>query len=79
MVNTSFEPGSITIPRNSAVSFFNGSGIIHNVTFAAMPSPGVSNIPNHGSGDNARTFATAGTFGFECTLHAGMNGQVVVQ
>jgi len=78
MVNTSFEPNSLTVPRNSPVGFLNNSGIIHNVTFASMAA-GVSNIPNHSSGNNTRTFPNAGTFAFTCTLHAGMDGQILVQ
>jgi len=78
MLNTSFEPASLTVNRNGSVGFLNQSGIIHNVTFAS-PAAGVSNIPNHSSGSSSRTFANAGTFGFTCTLHAGMNGQIVVQ
>ncbi len=78
MVNTSFEPTSLTVVRNASVGFLNNSGIIHNVTFASTAA-GVSNIPNHSSGSSSRTFGNAGTFGFSCTLHAGMNGQIVVQ
>ena len=51
----------------------------HNVTFNI-----VNGRPADISGTNsnttiARTFATAGTFGYVCTLHAGMTGTVSVQ
>jgi plastocyanin len=51
----------------------------HNVTFII-----VNGRPADISGSNAnttiaRTFATAGTFGYVCTLHAGMTGTVIVQ
>lgn len=79
MVNTSFEPPSLTVARGAAVTFANISGIVHNVTFAAPAAAGVTDIPNHSSGSNGRTFPNAGTHAFTCTLHAGMNGQIVVQ
>jgi len=30
-------------------------------------------------GSYSRTFSVAGTFNYHCTIHAGMNGKVVVQ
>jgi plastocyanin len=57
---------------------WNISGATHNVTFnGAAPTGG--NIPDTRSGSVARTFPTAGTFGYQCTRHGGMTGQVVVQ
>lgn len=72
----SFEPNSLTVPRGTTVPFINESGVQHNVTFA---SSSIANIGNHSNGTNSRTFSNAGTFGFQCTLHAGMTGQIVVQ
>lgn len=74
----SFSPSSVTISRNGTVTWNNTSGVTHNVTFAgATGAP--SNIGDHSSGSNARSFGTAGTFNYSCTLHGGMNGSVVVQ
>lgn len=74
----SFAPTSVTIAVNGTVTWNNTSGITHNVTFnSATGAP--SNIADHSSGQNQRTFGTAGTFGFQCTLHGGMTGSVVVQ
>lgn len=74
----SFAPASVTIAANGTVTWNNTSGITHNVTFTA--ATGVpSDISDHSSGTNQRTFGTAGTFAFRCTLHGGMNGSVVVQ
>lgn len=73
-----FVPTAVTITRNGTVTWNNTSGIDHNVTFA--PATGApSNISTHSSGTNQRTFGTAGTFDFSCTLHGGMNGSVTVQ
>lgn len=74
----SFSPTSVTITRSGTVTWNNTSGITHNVTFA--PTTGApSNIDDHSSGSNQRTFGTVGTFNYNCTLHGGMNGSVVVQ
>jgi plastocyanin len=75
---SSFSPSSVTITRNGTVTWNNTSGVLHNVTFAAATGA-PSNIDNHSSGSNARSFGTAGTFNYSCTLHGGMNGSVVVQ
>ncbi|MEX1187383.1 MAG: plastocyanin/azurin family copper-binding protein [Gemmatimonadaceae bacterium] len=74
----SFAPASVTIAVNGTVTWNNTSGITHNVTFAATTGA-PANIGDHSSGSNQRTFGTAGTFNFSCTLHGGMNGSVVVQ
>lgn len=74
---SSFSPSQATITRNGTVTWSNTSGIVHNVTFTSSGSP--ENIDNHSSGSNQRAFATAGTFNYGCTLHAGMTGAVTVQ
>lgn len=75
LLDSSFNPQSVDITRDGTVRFINNSGILHNVTFATLTA---NNIPNHSSGTNTRTFTTVGNFAFQCTLHAGMNGNVVV-
>lgn len=73
-----FSPTQVTIARTGSVTWNNTSGVVHNVTFdAATGAP--ANVPDHGSGSNQRTFSVAGTFPFQCTLHAGMTGSVAVQ
>lgn len=76
--NNSFSPGTITIQQGQAVTW-QFSGAVHNVTFTgAVPAGG--NIPDQQPGNaGSRTFATPGTYGFDCTRHGGMTGQVVVQ
>lgn len=70
-----FNPASLTVARGTTVTFtFQAQ---HNVTFDNT-SGAPSNIGNTSSGSIQRVFANAGTFGFNCTLHAGMRGQVVV-
>jgi plastocyanin len=72
---SSFNPSSVDIAVNGTVTWNNTSTVEHNVTFAA---PSIPDIPNHMSGSNQRTFPTTGTFAYQCTIHAGMTGTVVV-
>lgn len=73
-----FDPSSLTVAVGTTVSFTFES-TAHNVTFAA-----VNGRPADIAGLNAnttitRTFATAGTFPYQCTIHAGMSGTIIVQ
>jgi plastocyanin len=72
---SSFSPQTVDIAVNGTVTWTNSSGIEHNVTFLA---PSITDIPNHLSGSNSRTFNTVGSFGYDCTIHAGMSGTVIV-
>lgn len=84
MTASSFTPTSRTVAVNTVVNWTNNSGVVHNVTFTnpaaagAVGSGASGNIPDHGDGTNSRVFATAGTHAFRCTIHAGMDGSVVV-
>lgn len=74
--SSSFSPNHVAVFAGGSVTWNNTSGETHNVTFSTQGSP--ANIGNHSSGSNARDFAAAGTFNYQCTLHAGMNGRVTV-
>lgn len=78
-------PPSRTVTSGTTVNWLNDSGVIHNVTFANPAVAGAvvgtsasGDIPNHSSGTNSRVFTAVGTHGFQCTIHAGMTGSVVV-
>ena len=76
----SFEPTSLTVAKGTVVKFDNSSTVDHNVIFDAPTSPGVDDIGAFAYGTSTtRTFGTAGTFNFHCTIHAGMSGKVIVQ
>jgi plastocyanin len=73
-----FTPPFLVIARGGTVSWtFTGRN--HNVTFAGTTGA-PANIPTTSNSPTPvpRTFATAGTFDYNCTLHAGMTGTVVV-
>ena len=74
--NNRFDPATLTVPVNSTVTWrWNSGGVEHNVTFQAAPSSG-----NQSSGSFARTFQTAGTYAYVCTIHGAqvMSGVVNV-
>jgi plastocyanin len=71
----SFDPSIVDIAAGGQVTWTNGSGVQHNVTFVSST---IADIGNHTSGSTARTFPSAGTFDYQCTLHAGMTGSVIV-
>ena len=72
-----FDPGSIQVTPGTTVTWTWGSGATtHNVTFG----DGANSGDKSGTGASfSRTFATAGTFTYVCTLHGGMNGSVLVK
>jgi plastocyanin len=71
-----FTPSTVTIAPGGSVTWTFGS-TVHNVGFSAANAP--ANIPDVSNSQVSRTFATAGTFPYACSLHVGMNGTVVVQ
>jgi plastocyanin len=77
--NTSlqFTPGQVDIAAGGTVTW-QFSTTAHNVTFNASAAGTPANIGTTSSASVARTFTTAGTFAYTCTIHAGMNGTVVV-
>ena len=72
-----FTPSQVDIAQGGTVTWQFGT-VTHNVTFGAGSAGTPSNIGNTASANVSRTFATAGTFAYACTLHAGMSGTVVV-
>ena len=86
MDGSRFFPTARTVTVGSTVTWRNESSGPHNVTWdnaagrnAAVPGDGSGDIPDYSSGDHTRRFNTTGTFGFHCTIHAGMDGTLTVQ
>ncbi len=75
----SFDPASLTVAVGTTVSFTFES-TQHNVTFNAAANGRPADIPGLNSNTTiTRQFNTAGTFAYQCTIHAGMTGTVIVQ
>jgi plastocyanin len=72
-----FTPGSITVPVGGSVTFAFGS-IAHNVFFDNTPGA-PSNIGDKSNASVTLTFNSAGTYVYNCHLHPGMQGTVVVR
>lgn len=71
-----FSPANAVVARNGTVTWT--FAILHNVTWD-NPATSPANIGDTSTGSVSRTFATAGTFAYHCTIHGGMNGTVTVQ
>jgi plastocyanin len=75
MKNSVFSNANLVITEGTTVKWQNDDTMIHNVT-ADDGSFSSGDIQLGGS--FSRTFTTTGTFAYQCTLHPGMVGVVVV-
>ena len=73
----SFSPGQVDISSGGQVTWNFNDITEHNVTFSGTAGA-PNNIGNSAQTSATRTFNTAGTFAYACTIHAGMTGTVVV-
>ncbi len=72
-----FSPFSTTIKVGGSVHF-NISGDPHNVIFEKVAgAPADVNVVTNVVA--SRTFTSRGTYPFDCTVHPGMSGRIVVQ
>lgn len=71
-----FSPSAIQVSPGTTVTWTWPSGTsTHNVTF----SDGTTSGDKSAGSVFTRTFNSAGTFTYVCTLHGGMNGSVLVK
>ena len=73
--NNVFTPANITVPVNSSVRWtWSSDATAHNVTMGDGSTSG-----DKTAGDVfTKVFAAAGTFIYQCTIHGGMAGSVLV-
>ncbi len=70
-----FSPSATTVPVGSTVTWTWNGANNHNVTFDDGTASGTQS-----SGTYDRTFSTAGTYKYHCTVHGlSMSGSVTVQ
>ncbi len=86
LLSSSFSPTTRTVTVGTTVTWRNDALIAHNVTWddaagrnAALQGDGAGDIAQFDTGSHTRLFNTAGTYGFHCTIHPGMNGTLTVQ
>jgi plastocyanin len=70
--NLKFEPADVTIKTGQQVEWIWQDALPHNITSETFKSETKT------SGKFVYTFATAGDFAYQCTLHPGMTGTVKV-
>jgi len=74
-----FSPNPLTVNSGTTVTFAFGP-VAHNVFFDTPGAATPADIPgNNANVSIGRTFTTAGTYQFHCTIHPGMAGSVVVR
>ena len=70
-----FDPTGATVAAGGTITWTWNGSVSHNVTF-----PTGTNSATQSSGTFSRTFATAGSFDYLCTIHgSAMSGTIVVQ
>jgi plastocyanin len=75
VTNNVFTASAVQVAAGTTVTWtWSSQASDHNVTFA----DGVASPTQAANSTFRRTFATAGTFNYQCTLHPGMTGKVVV-
>ena len=83
LVDTVFMPGDVFSPASLTIAvggtvWFDFPARDHNVIFDRTRTGAPADIPPTISRRVSRVFPTAGTFPYECRLHPGMVGEVVV-
>lgn len=71
-----FSPSQVDIAAGGSVNF-TWNGVLHNVTWTQTPTS-VSNSGDKSSGSFSVTLNQPGSYGYQCTIHAGMTGNVTV-
>ena len=74
-----FTPTPVRLTVGGTVTFKFGS-VQHTLFFDNAPAGAPANIPDLTSNTSiTRTFSTAGTYVFNCHIHPGMSGTVIVE
>jgi plastocyanin len=72
-----FSPDTLTVSVGHAVTWTNGGSVGHTVTFDSGPA---FSEPLNAGATVMRTFTTAGTFAYHCSIHGpSMHGTIIVK
>jgi plastocyanin len=75
VLDNRFDPTATTVTPGTTVTWTWGGRVDHNVTFDDGAASGSKSTGNY-----QRTFNTAGTFSYHCTIHgAAMSGTITVK
>jgi plastocyanin len=77
MKDIKFNPSTVNVKVGDTVTWTNDDSVGHDVTSDTFKSGGAGGIGNGQTFDHK--FDKAGTFKYECTVHPGMTGTVVVK
>lgn len=72
-----FSPNAVTIAPGGSITFVFGT-IGHSVQFDTGTNPPADITGVNANTSISRTFSTAGTFTYHCTIHPQMTGTVIV-
>ncbi len=75
--SNTFTPASLVVAVAADVTFSFGTRV-HNVTHGSTAGA-PTDIPNTSNANVVQSFPTAGDFVYDCTLHPGMQGTVIVR
>jgi len=73
-----FTPSTLTVNSGETVTFAIGS-VAHNVIFDNRNAATPNDIPDNDNISIQRTFSTAGTYNYHCSIHPFMTGAVIVR
>lgn len=76
IANFAFAPAKLAVVPGTTVTWRNDDGAPHAIAFSDGTAPSDLLLPGQGF---ARTFATAGTFAYHCSVHPSMKGMVTVR
>jgi plastocyanin len=81
MKNIQFSPKTVTVKKGATVEWTNDDSVNHDVNKVSGPGPSFSSGKgNLGNGDTYKvTFNAAGMVKYQCTIHPGMTGTIVVK
>jgi len=78
ITNYSFHPGTLTVAKDSTVTWINKDDDVHTIKTTDGPEAFISSALDSGSRFGF-TFHRAGTYHYICTVHPYMHGVIVVR